>query len=308
MFFYQFDTLENFIDNNFTSNLELEMEKVSKIIDLYSNKKSTLLNITNNLMAVTNNLENNELDKFYEINTLIKSCFEELDSILLFASNSRDVLFNVLKLFQKDYMHNIDEIKANLIEYNKKDEELLYKTMDFDKKLVSVMNYAVTFPNITPSIQQQNIPSSYEEIVGDNNILIISEKDQKAYLPYKYIDIIKIYKNHPDIYHSTKDVVNKLYVINLDKFKNSSISRFRETFNLMKNKEHLSIIKSLDLALELMFKFNLNPIVITACKNLNELDIYLDCLDKNELEDFDCFEIKFEFAPLSSKKQNKEFP
>ena len=104
-----------------------------------------------------------------------------------------------------------------------------------------------------------------------------------------------------------QDVVNKLYVLDLNKFKNSSISRFRESFNLMRNKENASIIKSLDLALELMFKFCLNPIVIAACKNLDELDIYLDCLDNNELEDFGCFEIKFEFAPLSSKKQNLEF-
>ena len=39
------------------------------------------------------------------------------------------------------------------------------------------------------------------------------------------------------------------------------------------------------------------PAIITACKSLNELDIYLDCLQENELSDFDCFEIKFELAP-----------
>ena len=46
-----------------------------------------------------------------------------------------------------------------------------------------------------------------------------------------------------------------------------------------------------------MFHYDLNPIVIAACRNLDELDIYLDCLQENELSDFDCFEIKFELAP-----------
>lgn len=46
-----------------------------------------------------------------------------------------------------------------------------------------------------------------------------------------------------------------------------------------------------------MFKYNLNPIIISACRTLEELDIYLDCLENNNLEDFDCFEIKFEVSP-----------
>ena len=50
-----------------------------------------------------------------------------------------------------------------------------------------------------------------------------------------------------------------------------------------------------------MFKYELNPIIITACRNLDELDIYLDCLDKNELFDFHCFDIKFEVAPKITK-------
>ena len=60
------------------------------------------------------------------------------------------------------------------------------------------------------------------------------------------------------------------------------------------HKENGSVIRALDLALELMFKYNLNPIIIAACRNLDELDMYLDCLDENELFDFKCFQIRFE--------------
>ena len=51
----------------------------------------------------------------------------------------------------------------------------------------------------------------------------------------------------------------------------------------------------MDLGFELMFKYKLNPIIIAACRNLEELDIYLDCLEENELFDFKCFEIRNEY-------------
>lgn len=131
----------------------------------------------------------------------------------------------------------------------------------------------------------------------DNNTLIVSEKDQKAYLPYKYCDIEKIYNENKDKYASVQDVINKDYIIPLNRFKHSISSRFRETINLVLHKENKSIFKALDLAFELMFQYKLNPIIIVACRNLKELDIYLDCLEENELFDFRCFKIKFEVTP-----------
>lgn len=141
----------------------------------------------------------------------------------------------------------------------------------------------------------------------DKDILIISEKDQKAYLPYKYKDVEEIYNKNKDIYSSIDDVINKKYILPLNNFKHSISSRFRETINLVMKKEHGSFFKSVDLAFELMFKYNLNPIIIAACRNLEELDIYLDCLDENELFDFNCFKIRFEVAPKLYTKEVREY-
>ena len=141
----------------------------------------------------------------------------------------------------------------------------------------------------------------------DNNILIISEKDQKAYLPYKYEDVQKIYKNPNNKYGSIIEIIQNLYVVPLKKFKKFSIARFREAFNLIRHKENGSFIKAFDLALELMFKHNLNPIIIAACRNLDELDIYLDCLEEDELFDFKCFEIRFDNNSSVTGKQIKGF-
>ncbi len=139
----------------------------------------------------------------------------------------------------------------------------------------------------------------------DNDTLIVSEKDQKAYLPYKYADVEKTYNENKDKYLSIQDVINKEYILPLNIFKHSISSRFRETINLVLHKENNSIIKALDLAFELMFQYKLNPIIIAACRNLEELDIYLDCLEEDELFDFRCFKIKFEVTPKVYAKQKK---
>ena len=65
----------------------------------------------------------------------------------------------------------------------------------------------------------------------------------------------------------------------------------------MRKREKASITDSLDLALELAFNYKLNPAVILACKNLEQLDNYLDCLELDELEKFNYFEVKYEFLP-----------
>ena len=136
----------------------------------------------------------------------------------------------------------------------------------------------------------------------DKNILLISEKENKAYLPYKIEQVKSILNSHKNKYSSMQDVVNNVFVVPLDKFKNSSISRFRESYNLMRTKEKASVLKSLDLGMELMFENDLNPVVITACNSLSELDSYMDCLDENNLADFKCFDIKFEVNPKPTKK------
>ena len=92
------------------------------------------------------------------------------------------------------------------------------------------------------------------------------------------------------------EIIHDLYIIPLSRFNHPAFSRFRETYKFVKTKsDKKSFIKALDLSLELMFKYDLNPIIIAACRNMDELDIYLDCLEEKELYDYKCFEIRYEF-------------
>ena len=65
--------------------------------------------------------------------------------------------------------------------------------------------------------------------------------------------------------------------------------------------KNVSVAECLDLAFELSFKRLLNPAVITACKNLDELDSYLDCLESKQLSNFGVFEVKYDISPLVKK-------
>ena len=132
-----------------------------------------------------------------------------------------------------------------------------------------------------------------------NNTLIISEEDNKVYLPYSSEEVLKKFENNPTKYSSIDDLIEKEYILPNNLFKHPIRSRFREAFKLMRVKEHSSFAAALELAIELMFESHLNPAIITACKNLRELDIYLDCLDDNELDKFKCFKIVYKAVPLT---------
>ena len=145
-----------------------------------------------------------------------------------------------------------------------------------------------------------SIPKDFKE-----NTLIISEKAKKVFLPCNLNFIEDLLKNNPSKYTNFENVIEKEFTLPLEQFKSPSISRFREAFKLVRNKENGSIKESLDLAMELFFNYNLHPAIISACKNLDELDIYLDYLADNETEKFNCFNIEFEALPVLSKHISK---
>lgn len=138
-----------------------------------------------------------------------------------------------------------------------------------------------------------------ENNLEDNKTLVISEEDGKVYLPYTKDEIKEeMIQNKGS---KISELIEQKYILPLDKYKNSMRARFREGYNLMYKKEGKSKKSAFFLGLELMFETNLHPAIISACKNLEELDIYLDCLEDNELEKFSCFKIIYKSLPTLRK-------
>ena len=309
MLFYNFESLDNFINNELIKNIIFETKRLDLLKELYESKKVDFLTLTTNAISIFSDaVSKKQIKEFYKTVDLLKSAFEHIDDVNKLIGISKTILINITSLHDKNIENNYNEIKAELIEYNKISDELSNKIYEFENTstsaLIDIFKY---FTNtkidnkhkyLSPNITNNNsLIKNIETSSEDNNILVISEKDQMAYLPYKFNTVKRIFKNSDNKYQTLQDVVNDLYILPLKNFKNSPMSRFKEAYNLIKNKENGSIAKALDLGLELIFKHELNPIIIAACRNIDELDIYLDCLDKNELDDFKCFDIKFEVSP-----------
>ncbi len=129
----------------------------------------------------------------------------------------------------------------------------------------------------------------------DNHLLLISEKENKVYLPYFATDLQQNLLMSD--YETYEELIENDYVFPLQKYKSPIISRFKEGFKLMHDKEHESFRTSLKFGLKLMKNYKLHPAVITACRNVEELNSFLDCLDQNTLSTFDIFDIKFDIVP-----------
>ena len=139
-----------------------------------------------------------------------------------------------------------------------------------------------------------------ENNLEDNKTLVISEEDGKVYLPYTKEEVKENMAQSKG--KKISELIEEKYVLPLDKFKNSMKARFIEAYNLMYRREGKSRKSAFFLGLELMFESNLHPAIISACKSVEELDIYLDCLEDNELEKFSCFKIIYKSLPTLRKK------
>lgn len=161
--------------------------------------------------------------------------------------------------------------------------------------------------NSNLSAVQNNTPATNAEPNKDyeENTLVVSEISKTVVLPYNIKELEETLSVQPHKYSSIDEIIEKQYTLPISQFKNPFISRFKEAFRLMRNREHTSITEAFELGLELMFNYNLHPAIIAACKNLDELDIYLDYLESGEQSKFHCFKILFKFSPTVSKKSKK---
>ena len=137
----------------------------------------------------------------------------------------------------------------------------------------------------------------------DNNILIISEKEKKVFLPYKKSEIEDYLKQYPNKYKTYKDVIYSEFVVPLNYYQHFPvIARFREAYSLVRDREGKSIVEALKYAMDLMLKSELNPAIIASCKYQDQLDHYLECMEANSLDEFKDFEIKFDVNLRWSQK------
>ena len=176
-------------------------------------------------------------------------------------------------------------------------EESLFEQ---DNAPLSIMESAEAeiYNATSPSFFKQKI-ERIEEGKYDNETLLISERTEKIYLPYKTSDLLNYIHSYPHLYNSLSDVVKQEFILPYTYFtEHPSKTRFSEAYNLIRNREGKNFISATLFAIKISRYHNLNPAIVASCKNREELELYIDCLNSNRLDKFKNFSIAYEVNPL----------
>jgi len=292
----------NFSGTENLSNL-IELEKVSleSTLDIQKNFNKQILVFVKKFMANLDfSLDSNDKAFFYlneSTSALNKSNsnINVLKDLLAVLSNLNPSDESCIQNYNNQFKDCMNSVYANTITIEKFIHEITFT--DFSELPNNSVN-----DSIENTENSSNIPVLVESESSHipENTLVISETQKKVILPYKKEKIEDIMKNNTR-YHSIEEVVNKLYTKPISYYKFSPIARFKEAYKLVKDRAKLSRLKALSLAFELFGNYSLHPAIITACKSIDELDIYLACLEENDLDDFKFFNIKYE-VPLAVSK------
>ncbi len=287
--------------------LLLYLEKISEGISNANDPKdsNSLISCLNGIQKSFDNIKENinnliELKQYLESITKFseenQNSYNDYNSkyVLLFEKISEDNIFyysfmeSLLKYMEVIFPENLPPIPI----FDKNEDDL------FENKEINSFDESQLEDEETHDFEEtlfdKNFENNNDNVENEQDLLdktlLISNKTQTAILPYSISELETFFLNNKEKYSSMQEVIDEKYTVSLNKYKNSAFSRFKETFSLAK-KSNLPFLQTLNLANELFFNTNLNPIIIKACKNLNELDIYLSCLENNCLNDFNCFNI-----------------
>lgn len=301
------DQVINYLENAKNNiDLSLKFQQQLKSFILYYMQK--LANSTDDgtssctdiILKYLDNLKN-ALSLVKENIALIKKELSNIDNLILKITHD-DSDFNI-----NNYSIGNFDIENTILNNTIQIQNCLSSILDYSKLEFTTThesnNLSITNINREANIKQKvEIKTEYEY---QENTLVISELNGKVILPYTISELNDILQKYPEKYNTTQDIIEQVYTVPYTVYKNPPIARFREAFKLIHDREHKSIKSALDLGMELLFNYNLHPAIISACKSIDELDIYLDYLENNETNKFDLFQVVFEIAPIVVKSKTK---
>ncbi len=300
-----------------------DKENIEKLLLLEKNSLEATLDIQRTLnrqilVFMKNFIGSIELDNGIGDETADNKAYMYLSQSTQTLNNSNANIANITKLL--DMLEDIKEssqtlspskLKPKIEAYNKKFTTILDSVFKSTKKIESFLHETSTI-DLTSFLEEiSNSKKSKKESQIDPNIitsdeldsgfientLIISEIRGKVIFPYNMDKVQDILLANGSKFNSLQNVIDRIYTKPIKYYKGAAFSRFREAYRLMRRKEHSSIFRALSLASELFMNYNLHPAIITACKNIDQLDIYLACLEDDTLSEFKFFNIKYEVAP-----------
>ena len=291
-------------------------ERINKNIHIIQDLKQDSSEILNNIVELLIQVEKDPENDSEKKEKYFSQAQDLKNKINAFSIKNEDVrskiLLNDIKIdtfFQKNivkkYLASFDiEFTLNKQHKNISDETTLAEnSKNNDTSLSKNISTTQDVPNsaikpFSDSTESTTLNSS--ESSEENHTLLVSEKSGKVFLPYTKKEIALYLEQYPNAYTSFEDVIKKEFILSLDYYmKHPVVARFREAYSLIRDRESKSVIDAFKFAIDMMFRYELNPVIIAGCKTQEQLEHYLSCLEKNSLDDFTDFNIKFEVSPLA---------
>ena len=326
----------NFINN---ANLENEKLNNTIAKEIHNRDVIVnFINNLHNTVSSTNNESNKDfLNLLSDVQEIFQKINDNIQFVQELKNDSSKINDDIVKLLinaeetsdnKENYLEQIQKLKDMINDFSVKSNELKSKVLLNDIKVdtffqknivkkylssfdiefnlkdsdVSFANNSNNNYNHNSKYNNDNSDNTFnkEDNFEENDTLLVSEKLKKVFLPYTKQEISLYLEQYPDSYKSYQDVVNKEFILSLDYYmKHPVVARFREAYSLVRDRESKSVIDAFKFAIDIMFHYSLNPAIIAACKTQEQLEHYLACLDKNKLDEFNDFKIKFEITPLA---------
>ena len=328
MILFTKDNLE--VNSNVIGMIDKEMNIISLSMDSQIAKKAIFSDALQKIESLKNHTSSPLSSDIVFLENSIKKSIALIDRNLYLLNDLEDSFDDILALDFID-TKTANEFNSNYFNTN---ETILHNTIEIDQTFDYVITSAdfleessqemsietviteslstqenkvkqtITNESFTTTIDQELLKSfDYEKY--PENTLKISYMENLVYLPYTLSQLSEIYNKNSHRYFDLEDTFKKNFIVPLNLYSNSSVARFKEAYKLIRKKENGSVGKAVSLGLELFFNYNLHPAIISASKNLEELDKYLKCLDSKETDKFDCFKIIFEVSPTETKIDSK---
>lgn len=286
------------------------------LVNLYENKiseeefKATITELKNNLPIFNINNETPKTETSIEENLDTNTNQNVIEEENQESEFNEESLLEELLAGENEEVSTLEDLSSN----NPISEENVEQSTDIGSDLNILLNDLLDENNLNDenqtsitSVENQqsqteskhqsieDIIKKIESAVDKNKILLISEKTNKIYLPYRITELQNYIDYYPNTYKSLADVVEQEFILDLDTFvKHPAKARYSETYNLIRNRSGKSVLKAISYALKLKNKGNLDPAVIAACKNEYELHCYLYCLEQNKFDSFKFFNIIYD--------------
>ncbi len=273
------DILDEILDD--TSN--------ENVLELLSNDEIDILT-SEEIKSETELLENDEIKDEINDSENISNIIDEIsdDDLLAELLISDDTVTEDLLI---DMNSNSEDVQSEEVNPIIEKETILEEPKKVKSTKINYNNFSNY--NLEEKIR------IIKEASTNNDTLIISEKQNKIFLPYTIDELEKYLKSYPEVYSSLVDVVEQEFILPFNSFLNHPAkARFSETYNLIRNRQGKSIFSALIYAFKLIGRYNLNPAIIAACKTENQLDTYLYYLNSNDLGKFKLFKIIYEINPM----------